>query len=880
MDSLIFYFKQGLREIKHKKKFTIFFVFNLSVGMVGLLLISSFNQTINNFLDDNLRTQLTSDMEVISKQPFSENQLSILSQAIGDEATSTESISLVTMARNDSGAKKRIKIVELFVIDDKYPLVGTIELEKQDKVDDISYQQLSNPNRAWIAKEVAAFLALDIGDTFKLGNQEITVDDIIKQEPLTSSVGFTPKVYLSYQSALNTGLLRKTTRIQYIRRYAFTDYRLAPEIKKTIDALLNKANHDDKAVNVRTYKEASNTILSLTRIVSSYLTLMAMMAFMLSALGTMYLYRHYFNKKRIDFAVLRILGLTNQQVRLVFGAQMFLISLLAVIGTLILGYISVYFINIFLAKSETINLVLSIDALSIGKICLVSFLGLPIFCLPSLLKLGNIKLSDLFSEISTASEDNINFGKAVSYWNIFKGSLVYLVIIVFLGVVTILISVSFTSLIFFGLLVAIFSLFSIIAQLLIKLLQLIISRSSWHHNKNSFKHALLLISRYSTSSVQCFVAVGVSSFLLFFIPELYDGIKKEVLTPKSSDTPQFFLFDIQAEQTTDLTKFITQQPAKLDNLSPMVRGRWLDVNGIKLLEWSKQIEKKTTFNPGHDEKRRADLRMGVYNLSYKGDWNSSEKIISGDAKWGRYDGVGLPKISVESRFAKRNNLNIGDVLTFKISGDLIKGKIANIRGVRWNDFLPNFFIIFQSGVLEDYPQTNLANVSGIGDHNVADFSYRFADNFSNIPLIDIRSIIASLLDLSYKIMLFILLLGVMGFITGLISLYGIMLAESDRQKLIYNLFKVLGIGQGQIWGLALGQYLGIILPGVTISMAMAYFSYSLIGWAIFDSNWVIDPLSALINWLILSCCTIGWMVLSTYRAILSSPAKIFNQGLS
>lgn len=51
-------------------------------------------------------------------------------------------------------------------------------------------------------------------------------------------------------------------------------------------------------------------------------------------------------------------------------------------------------------------------------------------------------------------------------------------------------------------------------------------------------------------------------------------------------------------------------------------------------------------------------------------------------------------ISIEQNFADNLQVDIGDVLGFRIGSRIIQAPIASIRSVDWATFRPNFYIIF------------------------------------------------------------------------------------------------------------------------------------------------------------------------------------------
>ena len=66
-------------------------------------------------------------------------------------------------------------------------------------------------------------------------------------------------------------------------------------------------------------------------------------------------------------------------------------------------------------------------------------------------------------------------------------------------------------------------------------------------------------------------------------------------------------------------------------------------------------------------------------------------------------------MSVEEEFAERNNLKVKDKVTVLIQGSSVNAQISSIRSVDWNNFQPNFFLIFSPGSLNEFSSTYMTS---------------------------------------------------------------------------------------------------------------------------------------------------------------------------
>ncbi len=101
------------------------------------------------------------------------------------------------------------------------------------------------------------------------------------------------------------------------------------------------------------------------------------------------------------------------------------------------------------------------------------------------------------------------------------------------------------------------------------------------------------LHRHRLSSISCFVTIAMGVCLINVIPQIKNGIQKEISRSKDLSIPGFFLFDIQPEQIIPLDEFLKDRGLALTNASPLVQGRINTVNGEGFYE--RLDKRKTSF---------------------------------------------------------------------------------------------------------------------------------------------------------------------------------------------------------------------------------------------------------------------------------------------
>ena len=232
------------------------------------------------------------------------------------------------------------------------------------------------------------------------------------------------------------------------------------------------------------------------------------------------------------------------------------------------------------------------------------------------------------------------------------------------------------------------------------------------------------------------------------------------------------------------------------------------------------------------------------------------------------------EISVEQSFAEQYSIQIGDLLGFEIQGIPFEGKVKNLRKIRWNSFQPNFFLLFQNGVLNDAPKTFLAAVSGVSLPKRQELKNKIVDTFPNVSVIDVTQMAVTLLGITNKLSLSIRFMAWLAIAAGLISIFSIARHEAWKNENQINLLKILGSKFREIQAITLLEF-GFI--GFTAALSAILLSYAFswaVSWYFFDSLWQVN---LTISFFILSLTTCVCMITAfkaSRRVINSKPIKL------
>ena len=302
----------------------------------------------------------------------------------------------------------------------------------------------------------------------------------------------------------------------------------------------------------------------------------------------------------------------------------------------------------------------------------------------------------------------------------------------------------------------------------------------------------------------------------------------------------------------------------------MVRARLEKVNGKKY---------KAELNNGlstRERQREQGFRMRTLNLSYRTELSDSEFIVEGRKLAGNYDwNSDLPaEVSLEERFAERMGLKLGDLLAFNVHEVPILAKVINLRKVKWNSFQPNFFVLFQPGVLNDAPATYLASMGGLDKMNRMNYQNLIVNEFPNVSVIDVTRTVERILKISDQMVLALRFMAYLSIMAGLVVVFSIARHEVQGRLWELNLLKVLGAKFSDIQKMIQIEFavLGISagLFGVGISLIMSYG----IAWWFFENLWKWTWQTSLVSVVGVTALSVIVAWIATRRTLSISPLNL------
>jgi putative ABC transport system permease protein len=867
--------RMALRELRVNKGFSLFFILNLSIGLAGFIAVQSFGRSLDRHMDNNLREILTADLVLSASSPMTKAELALTDQVLGPDKSTARLTAFYTMVKPQSdtgGSRLSSRLVRVMAIDQAFPLYGEFLLE--GNTDPALLQAAPG---LFMTRDTAYTLGLrqdkDFNTPLRLGNKDFFIRDFFSEDPDKSltSVDLAPKVYMGLDQLEATGLVSFGSRIRYFYFYTFPKGIDVPALTRKLESGFFDLTNGRPRINIFDIRDVNRRLGRLTRYFTGYMGLVSIVALFLAGMSGAYLFRGVVTLKQKDMAILMSTGAVRREIYGFVSLQLIILGALSAILALAASFLLMPAFPLIFKGLVPEGLVLGIDPVTVVLALALGAGGSLVFCLPVFVKMFSIHplalLRGLGEDVS--STDRAGKKRLQQAASFIPG------LAAFFGVSVMVAGSGRDGLVFaVGFLLAM-GILSVLGSLVFWWCRLL-AECQLIARFTAGKIALRNLFRNKWSSLSCFVTIAMGVFLISLIPQIQKGLESEIMRPEGLKLPVFFLVDVQDEQAGPLAEFMEGQPGELSHLSPTVQGRILEVNGHPFFEKDKGKDRLTRGRSG-----RAGGRRLEFIFSYRKSLADSETLVEGRPlspdPW-EFGSDAPFEISMAVSFADRFGLKIGDIIGFDVQGIPLTGRIVNLRKVRWNSFQPNFFLLFQDGVLNDAPKTHLGAISNVAPDQRLDLKNSLVDRFPNVSVIDVTQTASTILEVTDRLSLSVRFMAWLAIGAGLVSIFSIARHEARKNKNQINLLKVLGCDFLTLQAISLIEF-GFI--GFTASLFALVLSagFSLaISWYFFDSLWQFD-LFYLLGILILGtgvCMATGLMAVR--QVMKNRPLELLGNG--
>jgi putative ABC transport system permease protein len=677
----------------------------LTLGFLGPLLMNGLNGSVDRFLAERARELQTSDLTLSSFRAVTDEEIQRLRELTAPRRESKE-IELVTMLRvpaREPGQAELSQLVEIHAVDQSFPLFGHYLDKTGAKISDS--RELQNEGVAWVAPEILIQMGLKTGDEILLGQGRFRIQREIVEAPglARMGAGVAPRIYISLESLKSTGLAAFGS-LSFHRVHL----ELSGDSEATARRIQSVRDHlISPDLFLRTPDDTSGGLERFMRFFRVFLLILTMTVLALAWFSCGPVLRSFLSGLVHQGALLISLGKSRSAAAsdvLLAALIPVLSATLAAVGLVALGFQAW---NWALAQNWLdlpVPLKLSLSAQDLLFSLVLALAAAVALSAPVLRLLLVRPLRELIAMNREAFAEVTESGVSV----IFSAVVVMGLGLWLTGRWVDTLTVMGGLLILSGVGVGLF---------------LLGARGLERIAPASWRLVLTQVRRRRGGPRWILGSLFVLSLVLNLGPQLAESARTELEVRDRSEMPAFFLFNIPESVVPDLVAQTTAQGAELRHLSPMILARLTSIGGAA---------------PTDERLRRFPVR-----LTSRGELLRSESLVEGRFFSARsVEPSAEPELSLEARFAERNEIALGGRLEFDVQGVPLAGTVTSIRRVRWADFQPNFFINVQPGPLDDAPKTFLANVHLpeevlASNESRARFQGEMARRFPDMSILDV-----------------------------------------------------------------------------------------------------------------------------------------------
>lgn len=640
-----------------------------------------------------------------------------------------------------------------------YPLKGELKISDTPFTEGAVTNALPGPGEAWAESLLFQRLGLSLGDQIEVGDSLFTLKKVITNVPDAgfSVFGGNPKVIIPRSDLEATNITGPGSRITYT--YFFTgDSGVLDDFYDWLEPQL-----DDEIHNWSSIEDDESPIGRSVQSASQYFLLASLLAIVLAAVSIAVAAQRYSQRHYDPVAIMKTLGATRTMVQRIYLLQITFITLLGITLGSIAGVAIQQVVVWAIADTVTVSLDVwhwrpLLIAVFTGTVCAVLFSLYPLMKLFSVSPLRVLR-RDMGASLTSRVIQFVAAGSAILLLMLaYSQNLLISVILFVSGIVLVSALLAIT--------------YGLIA----------LGRRLGQGSMGAWQLAWARIRRRAMDNSVQLISFSVTILLLLVVLVMRNDMVGQWRDQLPQGTPNYFMFNITQSQQPALAEHFEANNVQVDHYWPVVRGRFVAVNG-ETISTEVTKEEQTEENRG----RRGLGREA--NLTFSTQLQLENKVIEGEwlDKWQPGEPYG---VSIEKEAAERMELSMGDELEFNIGSQKLNVIVTSIREVNWQTMRPNFFFVLHPAALEDFPPTYLISFF-LPEERKKDV-VELLRPFASATLIDVDARINQLRDIVDQVSMAVEFILVLVLAAGSLVLIAQVQASMDERQQELAILRTLG----------------------------------------------------------------------------------------
>ena len=798
------------RELRGGLKGFRVFLACLALGVAAIAAIGSVRESIQSGLEREGAVILGGDASLQLTYRFAEPDERAWIDAQAVEVS--EIVDFRSLAVFGSGETAERGLTQVKGVDDAYPLYGQVTLDPAITIDAALSVQGGLPG-AVMDPVLVARLGIDVGETFRLGEQTYRLSAALIREPDAAGSGFAlgPRTLVRTTSLVDSGLIQPGTLFE-------SEYKLRVPEAVDLDALKDQAEVEITGARWRDRRNGAPGIAEFIDRLGSFLVLVGLAGLAVGGVGVSSAVRSYLSEKTEVIATLKTLGAESRTIFLSYFIQIGILTLLGVAIGLVLGAVVPIVFAPLIEASLPVPADITVYPKALAEAALYGLLAALIFTIWPLARTEDVRAATLFRE----------FGGSGLGWP--RRRWIGLTLVLF--VVLVAVAAQFSGLVDLTVWSAVGLAASFVVLVgaagAVRYVARRLARTKLLRGRSAVRLALGSVGGPGGEAVSVVLSLGLGLTVLAAVGQIDANLRGAIERDLPEIAPSFFMVDIQPGQLDDFRAELEANPAVQDVQSaPMLRGIITQINGRPAAEvggdhWVLQGDRGVTYSA-----------------------TAPDDAVVTHGAWWPEDYAGPPQVSFATEEALEMGLTLGDEITVNILGRDLTAEITSLREVDFSTAGIGFIMSMNPAALQGAPHSHIATVYADADAE-GTILRDVSNTYPNITAIRVKDAIERVSEVLGGIAAAITYGALATLITGGIVLIGAAAAGVRARTYEAAILKTLGASRRTIllsFALRSGV-LGAAAGGVAIVAG------GLAGWAVMTfvmgTDYAFEPMSAVL----------------------------------
>jgi putative ABC transport system permease protein len=813
--NLPFVFRLAWRESRASRRRLSLLVGSVAAGVAALVAINGFTDNLRTSVGAQAKALFGADLSVSGRKPFPERIERWADTVIsGDTASGARTARVTSFAAMAFVTRTSgVRLVQVRSAEPGYPFYGAITTSPAGR-----WERLGEGGKILVDPTLLNALDARLGDTVALGKARFVIDATVTNVPGDVGVAsaFGPRVFIAARDLAATDLIRFGSRVDYDLYFKLSDPKRAQSLADKY-----RLPFRDLRYWIRTVEDDRQDLTDTLTRLGNYLGLVALVALLLGGLGVASATHLFIRQKLGTIAVLRCLGATAGQVFLAYLVQALAMGLLGSLTGAAIG-LGIQRVLPLLVKDllpVDVTIATSPTALLIGIVLGVWVAGvfalLPLLGVRRVSPLATLRRVD---EPAPGRRDPLT-------WLAFL-----LLVASVVGLSAVQVRNARDAIWFAG------GVGGVVLVLWLASLALIKSLRRWFPTRLPYlwRQGLANLYRPANQTGVVILALGFGAFLLATLFLVQYNLLREFRVSGTggkgvAGRPNLMFFDIQRDQVAGVEAILKTGDYQASSAVAIVPMRIYSLKGEVVRPDS--IARDTTDEDDPREQRQSPGGWAIrreYRSTYRDSLTTSEKLVSGEWWKPGTQGSGPARVSLDVDIAEELGAAIGDEIVWDVQGVRIPTTVANLREIDWGRFQTNFFVVFESGVLDQAPQMSVILARADSAAQRGQLQRTIAERFPNVSAFDLSQIQQAIEGVLDKATLAVRFLALFSLAAGTIVLVGAVTTARLQRLREGVLLKTLGATRKQVLRILIAEYvaLGMLAAVVAIGLSGAA------GWAL------------------------------------------------